>query len=181
MELDRNFPKVIALDDKQSNIFLINAEYTWIPTMCERCENLRHKVKRFLLPSTTTHVPVSLSLTSENTSEIHVLDIDIVLLQTDKAHHIEIGPHSSLEPIPVLSPTLVHSDHHPSVPSDTTVLAQSPSSTPQRENFAATLSSSNTLPKLVDPQSIPIATPIMEFLHQVLSMLRFKKLLLLIP
>lgn len=36
MELDRDFPKLIVLDDKQGNIFLINVEYTWIPSMCER-------------------------------------------------------------------------------------------------------------------------------------------------
>ena len=40
MELDIDFPKLIALDDKQGNIFLVNVEYTWIPSTCERCGNL---------------------------------------------------------------------------------------------------------------------------------------------
>ncbi|CAN7056735.1 unnamed protein product [Brassica oleracea var. botrytis] len=40
MELDKDFPKLIALDDKQGHIFLVAVEYTWIPSMCERCGNL---------------------------------------------------------------------------------------------------------------------------------------------
>ena len=49
MELDREFPKLIPLDDKQGNIFLVNVEYTWIPSMCERCGNLGHKAKMCLV------------------------------------------------------------------------------------------------------------------------------------
>lgn len=36
MELDRYFSKLIALDDKHSSIFLVNVEYTWIPSTCVR-------------------------------------------------------------------------------------------------------------------------------------------------
>ena len=61
MELDRDFPKLIALDDKQGSIFLVNVEYTWIPSMCERCGNLGHKEKRCLLPSSTAQVSISAS------------------------------------------------------------------------------------------------------------------------
>lgn len=42
VELDKPFPKLIALDDKQGNIYV---EYTWIPSTCERCGALGHKEK----------------------------------------------------------------------------------------------------------------------------------------
>lgn len=50
VELDKPFPKQIALDDKQGNIFLVDVEYTWIPSTCGRCGQLGHKEKRCLLP-----------------------------------------------------------------------------------------------------------------------------------
>lgn len=50
-ELDRYFSKFIALDDKHGSIFLVNVEYMWIPSTCERCGNLGHKAKRCLLSS----------------------------------------------------------------------------------------------------------------------------------
>lgn len=45
MEVDRDFPKLIALDDKQGIIYLIKVYYTWIPSMYEKCGSLGHKVK----------------------------------------------------------------------------------------------------------------------------------------
>nr|VDC77369.1 unnamed protein product [Brassica rapa] len=51
MELDKDFPKIIALDDKQGSTFLVNVEYTWILFICERCGNLGHKAKRRLFTS----------------------------------------------------------------------------------------------------------------------------------
>ena len=56
VELDKTFPKQIALDDKQGNIFLVDVEYTWIPSVCGRCGNLGHKEKRCLLPAVQTSV-----------------------------------------------------------------------------------------------------------------------------
>ena len=50
VELDKPFPKRIALDDKQGNIYLVDVEYTWIPSACERYGALGHKEKRCLLP-----------------------------------------------------------------------------------------------------------------------------------
>ncbi|CAN7139757.1 unnamed protein product [Brassica rapa subsp. narinosa] len=51
VELDKPFPKQIALDDKQGNILLVDVEYTWIPSTCGRCGHLGHKEKRCLLPA----------------------------------------------------------------------------------------------------------------------------------
>ncbi|CAN6857256.1 unnamed protein product [Brassica oleracea] len=75
MKLDKDFPKLIVLDDKQGNIFLVNVEYTWIPSMCERCGNLGHKAKRCLLPSTTAQVAAP---SIDTCSEVPVVDIDIL-------------------------------------------------------------------------------------------------------
>ncbi|CAN6880659.1 unnamed protein product [Brassica oleracea] len=59
VELDKPFPKQIALDDKQGNIFLVDVEYTWIPSVCGRCGHLGHKEKRCLLPAVQLNVEKS--------------------------------------------------------------------------------------------------------------------------
>ncbi|KAL0875099.1 hypothetical protein Bca101_024804 [Brassica carinata] len=59
VELDKPFPKQIALDDKQGNIFLVDVEYTWIPSVCGRCGHLGHKEKRCLLPTFQLNVEKS--------------------------------------------------------------------------------------------------------------------------
>ena len=40
VDLDKPFPKLIVLDVKQGNIYLVEVEYSWIPTTCERCRTL---------------------------------------------------------------------------------------------------------------------------------------------
>ncbi|KAF2563154.1 hypothetical protein F2Q70_00015110 [Brassica cretica] len=121
MELDRDFPKLISLDDKQGNIFLVNVEYTWIPSMCERCGNLGHKAKRCLLPSTTAQVAAP---SIDTCSEKHITEIEGLVY--------ELGI------TPALQPTL------------------------EQENSTASPNSVTTLPILIDSQSTPITTPIME-------------------
>ncbi|KAJ4876995.1 CCHC-type domain-containing protein [Raphanus sativus] len=79
MELDRDFPKLIALDDKQGHIFLVEVEYTWIPFMCERCGNLGHKEKRCLLPSKPVDEHNSPEKVMVGPIEIPVMDIDRIL------------------------------------------------------------------------------------------------------
>lgn len=54
VELDKPLPKLIAYDDKQRNIYLVEVEYTWIPSSCVRCGNLGHKEKRCLLPPSSS-------------------------------------------------------------------------------------------------------------------------------
>nr|VDD58345.1 unnamed protein product [Brassica oleracea] len=61
VELDKTFPKQIALDDKQGNIFLVDVEYTWIPSVCGRCGHLGHKEKRCLLPANQKNVEIGSS------------------------------------------------------------------------------------------------------------------------
>lgn len=56
VELDKSFPKQIALDDKQGNIYLVDVKYTWIPSVCGRCGHLGHKEKRCLLPAVDSNV-----------------------------------------------------------------------------------------------------------------------------
>ena len=49
MKLESDLSKFITLDDKYGSIFLVNVEYTWIPSSCERCGSLGHKAKKCLL------------------------------------------------------------------------------------------------------------------------------------
>ncbi|KAF3538646.1 hypothetical protein F2Q69_00024967 [Brassica cretica] len=83
MELDRNFPKLIALNDKQGSIFLVQVDYSWIPSTCERCGRLGHKSKRCLLSSKPPENS-SLSANSKGVgTDVPVVDIDIILQQTE--------------------------------------------------------------------------------------------------
>ena len=79
MELDRDFSKIIALDDKQGNIFLVEVEYTWIPSICERCGNLGHKEKRCLLPSKPADEQNLPQHPAVVRNEVPVVDIDRIL------------------------------------------------------------------------------------------------------
>ncbi|CAG7890525.1 unnamed protein product [Brassica rapa] len=170
MELDRDFPKLIALDDKQGNIFLVNVDYTWIPSMCERCGNLGHKAKRCLLPSTTAQASASASPSTDTRSEIPIVDIDIIPQQKDTSHAKQIeGLLSELEISPALEHTLEVAVHHPSAPAVDRDDTENPlyatlysSSLVHQENPTATPNSFNTLSTLVDSQSIPTTASIME-------------------
>ncbi|KAF8083785.1 hypothetical protein N665_0751s0003 [Sinapis alba] len=68
VELDKAFPKMIALNDKQGNIFLVEVEYTWIPSMCAKC---------LLPPNTASTINNKNSL--KVSDEILVVDIDQVV------------------------------------------------------------------------------------------------------
>ncbi|KAL0873449.1 hypothetical protein Bca101_023154 [Brassica carinata] len=77
VELDKSFPKLIALDDKQGNIYMVDVEYTWIPSACERCGALGHKEKRCLLPSKPQDpAPAKAHVTNE---EVPLVEIDKLL------------------------------------------------------------------------------------------------------
>ncbi|WZZ26745.1 hypothetical protein YC2023_010146 [Brassica napus] len=178
MELDIDFPKLIALDDKQGNIFLVNVEYTWIPSTCERCGNLGHKAKRCLLPPKPTSDPTLQHQATYVHSENPVVDIDLILTQKDSSTSTpEVFQNTTSEldgqgvtvPIPAL-PSVEDVDD---LPSGTSVLsdgtenlilgALSTSSHLRQEKPVGLLNSVTTLPTIVDSSSTPIVTLIMEF------------------
>ncbi|XP_048602877.1 uncharacterized protein LOC125581458 [Brassica napus] len=184
MELDRDFPKLIALDDKQGNIFLVNVEYTWIPSMCERCGNLGHKAKRCLLPSTTAQVAAP---SIDTCSEVPVVDIDI-LQQKDNVdsssaaiHQKEIHPNAKLSlPTPDCSEPQKHITEIEGLVYE---LEITPALQPtlEQENSTASPNSVTTLPILVDSQSTPTATPIMESPPSIITNTKVCKTLVVDP
>ncbi|KAL0709990.1 hypothetical protein Bca4012_016968 [Brassica carinata] len=48
VELDRLFPQKVAAWDKQGNFSMVDVEYSWLPTPCERWGQIGHKQKRCL-------------------------------------------------------------------------------------------------------------------------------------
>ncbi|KAF8117964.1 hypothetical protein N665_0007s0013 [Sinapis alba] len=61
VELDKPFPQKVAAWDKQGDFSLVDVEYSWIPTSCERCGQLGHKSKRCLSISDDLKVPAETS------------------------------------------------------------------------------------------------------------------------
>ncbi|XP_013668702.2 uncharacterized protein LOC106373009 [Brassica napus] len=76
MELDKTFPKLISCDDKQGNIYLVEVEYTWIPSTCVRCGQLGHKEKRCLLPACFTKATSEPIEVQEDGSNVPMVSID---------------------------------------------------------------------------------------------------------
>ncbi|KAF8044551.1 hypothetical protein N665_8001s0001 [Sinapis alba] len=54
VELDKPFPQKIAAWDKQGNYSMVDVEYSWLPSKCEKCGQLGHKAKRCLSLQKTT-------------------------------------------------------------------------------------------------------------------------------
>ncbi|XP_022553097.1 uncharacterized protein LOC111203531 [Brassica napus] len=79
VELDKPFPKLIALDDKQGNIYLVDVEYSWIPSACERCGALGHKVKRCLLPAASINSDPATKETDKPDDQVPLVDINHLL------------------------------------------------------------------------------------------------------
>ncbi|CAN6912742.1 unnamed protein product, partial [Brassica oleracea] len=167
MELDRDFPKLIALDDKQGNIFLVNVEYTWVPSMCERCGNLGHKEKRCLLPSSTAQVSISASTSQDTSSDVPIVNIDTVMQQKDNVEYstptiqkndLHVNEKASL-------PTEDYGAHEPEKRTiEIEGLLSELEATPtfQQENPTASPNFIPTLPTLVDSLSTPTTASIME-------------------
>ncbi|CAN6849847.1 unnamed protein product, partial [Brassica oleracea] len=76
IELDKSFPKHIALDDKLGNIFLVDVIYSWIPSTCEKCGSLGHKAKKCLLKED------KIPHTNEKRSEHKDVVIPVVAIDT---------------------------------------------------------------------------------------------------
>ncbi|KAF3607058.1 hypothetical protein DY000_02044407 [Brassica cretica] len=179
MELDRDFSKIIALDDKQGSIFLVEAEYTWIPSKCERCGNLGHKEKRCLLTSKPGNLQQQ--ETKDDRSDIPVVDIDVILQQRDSMTAKSSPNDNPTTPKvvkdkdivePSQQPLLVvdqgasanhsyHSDFDQET-SNTLSGTRSPSFHLQHEKPATMLMAVTIPSTLVDSQSTPIDTHIME-------------------
>ncbi|CDY24429.1 BnaCnng04960D [Brassica napus] len=73
IELDKPFPQKVAAWDKQGNYSMIDVEYTWLPSKCEKCGHLGHKAKRCLSTSQQTtpakdHVLVVVDVSASPTS-----------------------------------------------------------------------------------------------------------------
>lgn len=59
VELDKGFPDRIAARDRKGIVSLVDVEYAWIPSKCERCGQIGHKVKRCLLQHQASDVTLS--------------------------------------------------------------------------------------------------------------------------
>uniref|UniRef100_M4E7A2 CCHC-type domain-containing protein n=1 Tax=Brassica campestris TaxID=3711 RepID=M4E7A2_BRACM len=167
MELDRDFPKLIALDDKQGNIFLVNVEYTWIPSMCERCGNLGHKAKRCLLPSSTAQVSISASTSQDTSSDVPIVDIDTVMQQKDNVEYsvptiqkndLHVSGKTSLQ----TKDDGAHEPEKHTIEIEGLLSELEATPTLQQENPTASPNFIPTLPTLVDSQPTPTAASIME-------------------
>lgn len=74
VELDKGFPHSIAAEDKRGNISIVDVEYSWLPTKCNKCRQLGHKESRCLLRSNQlSNIPQSGSETSTTTATISVV------------------------------------------------------------------------------------------------------------
>ena len=94
VELDKPFPKLIALDDKQGNIHLLDVEYSWIPSACERCGALGHKEKRCLLPPKPLGSAAVIKENHDTNEEIPTVDIVLLLQNTPSTHVNHLEPNS---------------------------------------------------------------------------------------
>ncbi|KFK24773.1 hypothetical protein AALP_AA8G022800 [Arabis alpina] len=56
VELCKAVPSRIAADDENGFISMVDVEYAWLPSKCERCGQLGHKVKRCLQVDSESHV-----------------------------------------------------------------------------------------------------------------------------
>ncbi|KAL0665684.1 hypothetical protein Bca4012_028388 [Brassica carinata] len=173
MELDRDFPKIITLDDKQGNIFLVEVEYTWIPSTCGRCGNLGHKEKRCLLTSKLENV-LQQQEEQHDRSDIPVVDIDVILQQRDPKTAKSSPTANPMKPkVKETRQQLLVVDHGVSAnhsycsgfdqeTCNTLSGIRSPSSHSQHEEPANTLISVTIPSPLVDSQSTPTHSQIME-------------------
>ncbi|KAF2547773.1 hypothetical protein F2Q70_00021221 [Brassica cretica] len=94
VELDKPFPKLIALDDKQGNIYLVDVEYSWIPSGCERCGALGHKEKRCLLPPKPLGSAAVIKENHDTNEELSTVDIVLLLQNTPSTHVNHLEPNS---------------------------------------------------------------------------------------
>ncbi|CAN6845675.1 unnamed protein product [Brassica oleracea var. botrytis] len=56
VELSKGFPSSIAANDENVFISMVDVDYAWLPSKCERCGKLRHKIKHCLESVTKSHI-----------------------------------------------------------------------------------------------------------------------------
>ncbi|KAF2595654.1 hypothetical protein F2Q68_00009380 [Brassica cretica] len=59
VELSKGFPSRIAANDENVFISMVDVDYAWLPSKCERCGKLRHKIKHCLESVTKSHIVVT--------------------------------------------------------------------------------------------------------------------------
>ncbi|CAN6975930.1 unnamed protein product [Brassica rapa subsp. trilocularis] len=164
-------------------IFLVNVDYTWIPSTCERCGNLGHKAKRCLLPSKPQHDPnLQQKEKDKINDEVPVVDIDLILQQREKDTSSSADIYlnnplingASLTAVSAHDIPLLHQMKELNVPSVVSAaeISQSLQSDLEVAPPLFTVSSdvsvdcqstsNNTLSPLVDSQSTPITAVIMD-------------------
>ncbi|XP_056863522.1 uncharacterized protein LOC108853777 isoform X2 [Raphanus sativus] len=56
VELSKGFPSRIAANDENGFISMVDVEYAWLPSKCERCGQFGHKIKHCLESVTKSHI-----------------------------------------------------------------------------------------------------------------------------
>ncbi|CAN6920656.1 unnamed protein product [Brassica oleracea] len=73
VELSKGFPSRIAANDENGFISMVDVDYAWLPSKCERCGQLGHKIKHCLQSATESHlVDTNLSENPSNGSLVVV-------------------------------------------------------------------------------------------------------------
>ncbi|KAJ4899304.1 hypothetical protein Rs2_13257 [Raphanus sativus] len=102
VELDKPFPQKVAAWDKQGNFAMIDVEYSWLPTTCERCGQLGHKQKRCLsIPKANT------SATGNNSASV----ANVFATSVDAATHDK-----ETQQVPTDDPSSLQGHGHVRVP-----------------------------------------------------------------
>ncbi|KAF3497805.1 hypothetical protein DY000_02053747 [Brassica cretica] len=77
VELSKGFPSRIAANDENRFISMVDVDYAWLPSKCERCGQLGHKIKYCLESVAKSHIVAT--DVSENPS-----NGSIVVVETNK-------------------------------------------------------------------------------------------------
>ncbi|KAL0689025.1 hypothetical protein Bca4012_088702 [Brassica carinata] len=56
VELSKGFPSRIAANDENGFISMVDVDYAWLPSKCERCGQLGYKIKHCLESVTKSHI-----------------------------------------------------------------------------------------------------------------------------
>nr|VDD50321.1 unnamed protein product [Brassica oleracea] len=74
VELSKGFPSRIAANDENGFISMVDVDYAWLPSKCERCGQLGYKIKHCLESVTKSHIVAT--DVSENTSNCSTVVVE---------------------------------------------------------------------------------------------------------